>query len=440
MIHRLHPSHQTPIAGAFAAFALIAVSLLPAYGQEMDIATYQNPILERKAGADPAVLFHEGTFYLYTTNSALAVHTSTDLITWEQGPQVLPDHLKGAWAPEVYYHPDDGKFYCYYTMRYKIGVAVADAPDAMFEDLGFIAIPGIDAHPFRDDDGKLYLYFTHTPPFSHYVIPMDTPINPGGPVTKLFEVSEPWEKLGHPVNEGPWMLKRDGIYYLLFSGSSAETKHYAVGYATGPSPLGPFTKHPENPFFHDRYTILGPGHGSVARDRLGNLWHLYHQKTDPERGWSRYVCLDPIHFQPDNTLAGKPTLGVPQPVPAMDATITWTPEITPRGAWFTGSQTVAIASKTPGARIVYTLDGSEPTAGSTVYNGPFLISETTTVTARALPPAGAGAPTIRSGTARQVFTQGERSFSVPVIDGLPPFDVFAEPVKDWRPRITHDKR
>ena len=43
------------------------------------------------------------------------------------------------------------------------------------------------------------------------------------------------------------MLKHNGTYYLMYSGSGANGPEYAIGYATSESPLGPFTKFAGNP-------------------------------------------------------------------------------------------------------------------------------------------------------------------------------------------------
>lgn len=51
--------------------------------------------------------------------------------------------------------------------------------------------------------------------------------------------------------------------------------------------------------------------------------------------------------------------------------------------FYTGAQMVSITCAEPGATIRYTLDGSTPTAASTVYSGPLNISSTTVVRAKA---------------------------------------------------------
>lgn len=415
--------------------AAAALAAAAASGEDQRaMTTYCNPILpvEAGGGADPAVLRVGDEFFFYSTNPGNHVFRSRDLVRWEQGPQVMPDEFRGLWAPEVYHHPEDGRYYLYYTMRYKIGVAVADRPDGRFEDLGYLVVDAIDAHPFRDDDGRLYLYFTHTPKFEMYCVPMKGPTQPGGPIVRCFEISQDWERHSFPINEGPWMLKRDGVYYLLYSGSDGQSIHYAVGYATAPTPIGPFTKYERNPIFQNLPAVNGPGHGSVIADRSGRLWHLYHQKTGVEKGWRRDICLDPLEFDESGALSGTPTRGTQQPPPDFDPGRVWAPEIRPRGAVFEDRVAVRISCDTPGAEIRYTRDGREPDAASPLYTAPIEIGESCTVRARAF--KAGQAP---SSATRQKFTRGNGPMArnpAPNADpGHPPLLVFPEPVKDWKP-------
>ena len=59
------------------------------------------------------------------------------------------------------------------------------------------------------------------------------------------------------------------------------------------------------------------------------------------------------------------------------------PTATPSGGSYDAPVTVSIATQTPGAVVRYALDGSEPTAASAVYSSRLVLSETTTLRARA---------------------------------------------------------
>jgi hypothetical protein len=60
------------------------------------------------------------------------------------------------------------------------------------------------------------------------------------------------------------------------------------------------------------------------------------------------------------------------------------PVISPNGASFTNSVNVSLSTSTPGAQIYFTLDGSTPTAASTLYIAPFTVTNTTVVRASAI--------------------------------------------------------
>lgn len=118
-----------------------------------------------------------------------------------------------------------------------------------------------------------------------------------------------------PITEAPWMLRHNDTYYLLYSGGSADTPYYAIGYATSKSPTGPFTRYPGNPIIKEGNGIFGPGHVSVTRDLSGKLWMVYHQQHDATQGWDRMICLDPIWFDDRGVLHGRATRGTPQVAP-----------------------------------------------------------------------------------------------------------------------------
>jgi len=266
---------------------------------------------------DPAAIFYKNKYYLYPTgdNRGYDVYISDDLVHWNKGPRIFRAEERGAWAPDVFYDSNNRKFYLYYTVNRRVGVAVADRPDGIFQDRGPLVNKAIDAHMFRDDDGRYYLYYAEYPAFNIFVQPMTSPLLKTGEPVRIIAPDQQWEKKPYPLTEAPWMLKQGGTYYLLYSGGGADTQDYAIGYATSRSPLGPFTKHP-GPLFKKGNGIFGPGHPSVVKDRAGKLWMVYHQQKDASRGWNRMICIDPLRVDENGVLHGRPSRGEPQSAPA----------------------------------------------------------------------------------------------------------------------------
>jgi beta-xylosidase len=291
---------------------LLSMSLAATEG-----ATYTNPVIDEIGPADPTVVLFEGTYYLYPTgdNVSYHVYTSRDLVHWTKGGRVFQPGPRDVWAPDVFRDPNDGKFYLYYTVNKRIGVAVADRPDGTFVDKASFYENAIDAHMFRDGDGQYYLYYVQLPGFRIHVQRMKSPLEREGEPVEILRPTEPWEKLRGDVTEGPWMLERNGTYYLLYSGTGADSLDYAIGYATANKPTGPFTKYEGNPIVKRTDTALGPGHGCVVRDGAGNLWSVYHQQKDDTERWNRFICIDPLWFDDAGVLHGKATLRTPQPAP-----------------------------------------------------------------------------------------------------------------------------
>lgn len=299
---------------------LIAAALM-AGGQQ---PTYKNPVLNAPGAADPAVIRYQGLYYLYPTLDCQGydVFVSPDLVSWERKGKCYIDPRGGVWAPDVFHNDrGDGKLYLYYTVDNPrggklVGVAVADSPLGPFVDKAVLVEGAIDAHMFRDDDGKLYLYYVSlNGGFKIMVQPMADPVTRQGAATALLWPTEPWEKAHGHVTEGPWMVKHKGTLYLMYSGSGADGPDYGIGYATSKSPLGPFVKHPGNPIAHRGEGIFGPGHNCVVIGPDEKHWLVYHQKGTEKVDWDRFVAIDPLWFDEKGVMHTRLSRASSEPAP-----------------------------------------------------------------------------------------------------------------------------
>lgn len=291
--------------------------------------TYRNPLLPETNLADPHVLRFNGVYYLYATTHTKGydVYTSDNLVDWVLRGSVYSDPRGGIWAPDVFFDSKGaGKFYLYYTSdmpgrppggRNKvIGVAMSNSPLGPFVDQGVLCEIAIDAHLFQDDDKKLYLYYVDlTDGFKIMVQSMSDPLTKEGEPQEVIRPTDSWEKMAGEVTEGPFVLKHRGTYYLMYSGSGANSPDYAIGYATSDSPLGPFTKHPGNPIVKRGNKVLGPGHHCVVEGPDNKLWMVYHQKWTEERSFRRFLAVDPIAFDHEGVIVASVSRDTLEPAP-----------------------------------------------------------------------------------------------------------------------------
>jgi beta-xylosidase len=253
---------------------------------------------------DPHIVEHDGEFIAYATNAGinLPMATSRDLVSWslvmdpaapgkrlDGMPALAPWVKEGfTWAPEVI--QIGGKWLLYYTANHRkkdvqcIGLAVSDSPKGPFRDASaeplvcqFDLGGTIDANPFRDKDGKLYLYYKSdgnrvgkgTVIWGQRLAP-DGRSTVGAPVALLRD-DQKWEM---KLVEAPAMVRSPTGYQMFFSAAyygwnaNDRLSPYATGYATCTGPLGPCTDAPDNPIlysFKDRKAgcVSGPGHPSI---------------------------------------------------------------------------------------------------------------------------------------------------------------------------------
>ena len=318
---------------------------------------YQN-IGQINDAADPSVITVGDTYYLYGTNAMGSGDTShirgwksKNLTDWQPlGAVFIPARdawaVNSLWAPEVL--EKDGTYYMYYSGydnsrgQMGIGLAVSDSPAGPFHeiegtfggkeyshtkrpfDFGF---PAIDASPFIDEDGSVYLYVSKDQvrressifgvELSDDMVTVTSEVS--GPLVKP---SQEWENADTLPrwNEAPFMLKKDGTYYLFYSANYYQNSLYAVGVATSSSPLSGFVKSETNPVLHasvDWPHVSGTGHCSVFPSADGSeLWMAYHSHSDVEKGGAeRKLNFDRIVFDGEELLVCGPSI-TPQPLPS----------------------------------------------------------------------------------------------------------------------------
>jgi GH43 family beta-xylosidase len=309
--------------------------------------TYQNPLPIKNIG-DPFILrAPDGKYYCYATSApdGFKAWSSADLVHWTDIGYVYKRKedswgRSDFWAPEVILH--NGKYFMHYSARWgknqslRIGVATASSPGGPFLDafnrpmfdFGYAAI---DGHVLFDEDGRKYFYYSrdcsenvvdgrHE---SHlYVAELtDDLVSLKGEPLLITKPEQEWEIRSGAEwrwNEGPFVLKHEDRYYLMYSANFYASRDYSVGYAVSEHPTGPFLKAAHNPVLYSTDAeISGPGHNSVTTSPDGNeLFIVYHTHTDPQRpSGDRQVCIDRMGFREDGSLYVQGPTHTPQSLP-----------------------------------------------------------------------------------------------------------------------------
>lgn len=268
---------------------------------------------------DPFVLEHQGTYYMYGTSKAdygIEVFQSTDLKNWTgpvgatKGFALHKDNAWGNfgfWAPEVYLL--NNRFYMFYTSEEHLAIAVSDSPVGPFEETGDMPMiksnKAIDSHVFVDDDGRKYMYYVA---FTNGNVIWMCELNDDylsikdNTIKECFGVSQAWEDsnlqpYAHAkVTEGPYILKHNGIYYLVYSANHFENPNYGIGYATSSSPVGPWTKYDGNPIIAGNDGIKGTGHCAFFTGLEGKLNVVYHSHFSDRSVQPRIVHINKCRF------------------------------------------------------------------------------------------------------------------------------------------------
>ena len=294
--------------------------------------------------ADPFCWRHDGTYYAVGTGlkeaageaaAGLVVPMirSTDLQRWESVGCVLvppPEERGGSfWAPEVAFH--EGTFHLYYQCNgngrgFHIRVATSTRPEGPYHDVGQPLTDvgshpfAIDAHPFRDEDGRWYLFyatdfldadagtFRGTALVVDRLTSMTTLAGQARTVLRahwqwqcyqrnrtMYGTTADWFTL-----EGPAVRRHDGQYYCFYSGGCYQDDTYGVDYLVADSVLGPWREIGRERGPQVTRTIpgqvIGPGHCSLVSTPDGTDFIVYHAwNLDMTR---RQMWIDPLRWTP----------------------------------------------------------------------------------------------------------------------------------------------
>ena len=275
-----------------------------------------NPIIRHKYTADPTVIVHGDTVYLYAGRDETPVGThqylmkewlcfsSRDLVNWTDHSALLKptDFSWGksnAYASKVIER--DGRFYWYVALTpangscKAIGVAVAETPTGPFMDARgsalitnqFTTSPGsdnFDPTVLVDDDGQAYIFWGKK--VCYYARLQDN----------LIELNGEIKTVDLPAfMEGAHVHRRGDWYYLSYGYGFPEK----VGYAMSRSIDGPW----------EFKGILNELAGNCETNRpaivdfKGKSYFFYHNGGLHEGGsHRRSVCIDYLHYNPDGTM------------------------------------------------------------------------------------------------------------------------------------------
>lgn len=257
---------------------------------------------ERVQLADPFILLHKGVYYAYGTHHphGIEFYTSTDLKNWHYGGVALHRDdsygTKWFWAPEVYHI--NGKFYMYYTAEKRICVATSDSPTGPFEQEELLPMMPdehtIDNTLFIDDDGTPYLFYVHIKNGFHIkVAELERDYKTIKPNTTVhcIKPTQRWEKVQQKITEGPSIIKRNGLYFMLYSGNGYISHNYGIGCAVARDIRGPWRKLPDNPIFQFPGELVGTGHGSPFYDKAGKMHYVFHAHNSKEKVHPRCMYI-----------------------------------------------------------------------------------------------------------------------------------------------------
>lgn len=277
---------------------------------------------------DPFMIVEGKKYYMFATmrnGGNFGVYVSEDMKYYKYLGTAL-DKSKSFgnidfWSPEVIKYND--VFYLFYSARDKngvihINVAKSSSIAGPYADISIdkpllnLDTDTLEAHPFIDKDGKIYLFFvlgcaTNIVEGKHMseicVVELKKNFSGTiGDIHKLIRPTEKWEMLSNDKyyrNDAPGVFYHDGTYFLTYSANNFRDVNYCSGVAKSNSVLGPYIKEKSGPIVKRiEGVISSPGHFSFFYDLKGNLKCVYHILTKIKQATSdRRACISSVYIE-----------------------------------------------------------------------------------------------------------------------------------------------
>ena len=289
----------------------------------------QNPICPPGLNiADPTTrVWKDGKLYLYGSRDESLnyygsydhwVLSTSDLLNWEFTPNAFASKGPFDQVPfndDMLYAPDcmykNGMYYLYFCQPGGLeGVATSTSPTGPFtnpKELYLKKKNQIDPAVFIDDDGQAYYTWGQFQAKIAKLKPNMTEIDTTSIVENVITEKE------HFFHEGNYMVKRNGIYYMVYADMSRKGMPTCIWYATSKSPMGPYK--------YGGVIIDNDGcdpnnwnnHGSIVEFK--GQWYVFYHRTTHGVVNARKACIEPIYFNEDGSInevemtsqgAGKP--------------------------------------------------------------------------------------------------------------------------------------
>ena len=271
--------------------------------------------------ADPESRVYDDAVYIYVTRSLpfedqlnLDLVVTEDLERFKTYYDILDMSTyegvtHAVWAPTII--DTNGKYYLIFAANNiqseaEVGglyIGVSDTPIGPFKNVFedgrplisaiFNNAQPIDAHLFRDDDGSIYLYYGG---WRHLMVcKMNAQMNGFESMPEPCFGGIAKELTPSQYVEGPYVMKINGKYHMMYSTGNWTNGTYQVKAASADDPCAEFVYYAD--VLKAAEIADGPGHNSAFEFK--DQWYIaYHRRTVGDTNpHHRKLCIDKLTIE-----------------------------------------------------------------------------------------------------------------------------------------------